>query len=464
MATSLKEGVEIVNNALTSLGYEYQIDTTDNSTMTEGLEAIGAYAPSQRNAIMEQMNLILQQRNYGVMFDASKNKFRTFLVGMEENGFGIEDVFHCLIDGRVPLWDNNNTAQEIAEDLVSYDTNKIVKVFHTEPASRQFKTTIDRRNYEKVFTAYGVTRYIDTQLANLSWSAEVWLQSQIIEIAVKMVADSKIKFSEGNNINSEQGIRNMVEELKTTVSGFLTPTSLYNLGAFNASTNAYESVINMSDSEDDIFIITTPSYMQRLKVQGYANAYNLSQFELDGRIIYAPEGYDLGTHNDKKVAFIAIDRRALVFGIRRWDASSFFIPNTHNVNHWLTVEGIKGYNTLFNAVAFTIDSIDEVTKSGGTPITLFQEYSISIDRIKMYADGSEVSMNFVGMSEDDNRTVLTNSAYIPVGSEISFDYTEKEDVTSLLIYLDGNFLAKIDRPSSQSFNFIPRESLRIVVI
>lgn len=461
MATTLKQGVEIVNESLSTLGYEYQIDTTDSSTMTAGLEAIGAYAPSQRNAIMEQMNIILQQRNYGVMFDASKNKFRTFLVGMEENGFGIEDVFHCLIDGRIPMWDNNNTAQEIAEDLVSYDTNKIVKVFHTEPSSRQFKTTIDRRNYEKVFTPYGVTRYIDTQLANLSWSAEIWLQSQIIDVAVKMINDQKIKFSEGNNLNSEQGIRNTVEALKTTVSGFLTPNSLYNYGAFNSKTDSYEPVINMSDSEEDIFIITTPSYMQRLKVQGYANAYNLSQFELDGRIIYAPEGSNLGTYNGKDVAFIVIDRRALVYGIRRWDASSFFVPNTHNVNHWLTIEGLKGYNTLFNAVAFTVDPVDDVVSSGSKPLTIVQKVAGTGSKVTVYADGVPVTLKEVGEGATQGRRVYVNNGYVPVGSTLSFNFIKGTTGTNMVVDIDGINVVTEAQSDITTYEFTPNSSIVI---
>lgn len=366
MATTLKDGVEIVNESLRTLGYEYQIDTTSTTTMTAGLEAIGAYAPSQRNAIMEQMNLILQQRNYGVMFDSAKNKFRVFLTNLMENGFGIEDVFHELISGVTPLWDGNATDEEIAEDLVSYDDNQIHKFFHADKMEKQFKTTVDRRNYEKVFTAYGVTRYIDTKLANLSWSAEVWLQSQIINVAKRMVENGKIVFSTNNNLNTKEGVNNATEKIKATVDGFLTPSVLYNLGVYDEDDSAYRSVVNITDSKEDIFIITTPQVMERLKVQGYSNAFNLSQFELEGRIIYAPAGTDLGEYNGEEVLFIVLDRRAIVAGIRRWEGTSFYVPNVLRTNHWLNVEGIIGYNTIFNAVAFTGESVgDFFDKSEG---------------------------------------------------------------------------------------------------
>lgn len=382
MATTLREGVDIVNESLKTLGYEYQIDVTDNTTMTEGLEKIGAYPPSQRNAIMEQMNLIIQQRNYGVMFDASKNKFRNFIVDMSPEGFGIEDVFHELLEGITPYWDKNGTPEEILENLVSYDENKIHKTFHTDKYESQFKATVDRRNYDKVFTAYGVTRYIDTKLANLSWSAEHYFMNVVIDLIKNMISNKKIVTRYTKGINDFQGIANMVEDIKGTVAGFLTPSNMFNIGVPDGTqSNGYRPVINMTDSESDIFIVTTPELMARLKVQGYANAFNLSQYELEGRIIYAPAGTDLGDdESGNPIYFVALDRRALLIGIKYWMGSSFFVPNVHIVNHWLTVEGLKGYNTWFNAVAFSSDAIDdfEEKKSNVCYVAYNDDFTFSI--------------------------------------------------------------------------------------
>ena len=366
MATTLKQGVEIVNDSLKALGYDYQIDTSTNESMSEGLQKIGAYPPSQRNTIMEQMNLIIQQRNYGVMFDSSKNKFRNFIVDMSPEGFGIEDIFHELLDGITPYWDKNGTPEQILENLVSYDENKIHKAFHTNKYDKQFKTTVDRRNYDKVFTSYGITRYIDTKLANLSWSAEHYFMNVVIDIIRDMISDNKITTRYTAGINNKQGIANIVEDIKATVAGFLTPSDQFNIGVpDNTQTNGYRRVVNMTDSESDVFIVTTPELMARLKVQGYANAFNLSQYELEGRIIYCPAGTDLGEDEfGRPIYFVALDRRAVLIGIKHWLGSSFFVPNVHIVNHWLTIEGLKGYNTWFNAVAFSSDGIDDVLEEG----------------------------------------------------------------------------------------------------
>ena len=363
MATTLREGAEIVNESLRTLGYEYQINTESDETITEGLEEIGAYPKSQRNAIMEQMNLIVQQRNYGVMFDAAKNKFRAFLVDATYEGFGIEDIFHEIIDGNAPLWDDTENSQEILADLVSYDENKIHKIFHTESDSRQFKATLDRRNYSKVFTARGVVNYIDTKLANLSWSAEVYLMQKVVALVKQMISDGHIKFVSNLNPNNLDGVNNIVEVIKATVDGFKTPSSEYNYGAYDKNTKAYRPVVNITGSDDDIFIVTTPDYFNRIKVQGYSNAFNLSQYELEGRVIFAPAGTDFGTIGGEKVMFAVIDRRAIVMAIKHWAGTSFFIPNVERTNHWLNVELLRGYNTFFNAVAFTGEELANFTRA-----------------------------------------------------------------------------------------------------
>lgn len=433
MATTLRQGVDIVNESLHTLGYDYQIDVTDNDTMTAGLEKIGAYPPSQRNAIMEQMNLIIQQRNYGVMFNSEKNKFRNFIVDMTPEGFGIEDIFHELIEPVEALWDKQGTPQEVLENLVSYDENKIHKTFHTNKYESQFKSTVDRRNYEKVFTAYGITRYVDTKLANLSWSAEHYFMNVVVDIIKSMISDKKIKTSYTHGINTVHGITNMVENIKATIAGFLTPSNQFNIGVPDGTqTNGYRPVINMTDSESDVFIVTTPELMARLKVQGYSNAFNLSQYELEGRIIYCPAGTDLGEDElGNPVYFVALDRRAVLIGIKHWLGSSFFVPNVHIVNHWLTIEGIKGYNTWFNAVAFSSDAIDEVEKkSDGATLIISNSSSATANLNVPFGDYERTTQTTL---ED-----TTVTSYDVFGNTVVIDFS---DTISVSVAINGTTIA-----------------------
>ena len=375
--STVKQCAEDINQSLKTLGYEYQIDTTSNETIDAGLKAVGAFPPSQRNTIMEQMNLIIQARNYGVMFDATKNPFRRFLVSLDE-GFGIEDIFHELIDGIDPLWDDTTAegTQKVINDLYSYDTNRIHKFFHTDSVGKEFKTTIDRRNYDKVFLPSRVTRYVDTKLANLSWSAEVWLMQFIIGIIKTMVANGHVVFKEGYNPNTKDGVASLVEDINATTDGFLTPSKLYNLGVPNAS-GGFDAITNITNSKEDIFIVTTPELMRRLKTRGYSNAFNLSEFELAGQIMYLPAGTDLGQRNGKEVLAIALDRRAVVCGLYRWVGTSKFVENTLCMNHFLLTELLYGYNTVFNCVAFVGDALGSYSEGEGGTLVVFNEDATS---------------------------------------------------------------------------------------
>lgn len=356
MSVSIGEAVGYINDTLEELNFEgYKIPTPtggNDEEVKEALQKIAAASPYVRNQIMKQMNLIVQARNYGVMFDSSKNPMREFLVGLEE-GFGIEDIFHEVIDGIDPLWDGNGTTEEIVNDLYSYDTNKIDKCFHVRSVSKEFKTSIDRRNYEKVFLPNKITRYVDTKLANLSWSAEVWLQNIVAQEAAKMVSDRHLIIKTGFDISTEEGVTDVVEEARTIISGFQRPSKLYNKGALQTD-GTYVPVVNMTNKED-IFIVTTPEYFERLKVRGYANAFNLSQYEIEGRILYLPNGTDLGSSTilGEKIMMIILDRRAILAGIKTWAGTSNFIENTLVMNHFLLVDMLVGHNTFFNAVAIS---------------------------------------------------------------------------------------------------------------
>ena len=123
--------------------------------------------------------------------------------------------------------------------------------------------------------------------------------------------------------------------------------------------------------------------------------------------MYAPAGTDLGTIGGEKVLFVALDRRAILAGLRRWDATSFFVANTGWMNHFLNVEGIKGYNTVFNAVAFTGEAIDTYADTAYNTI------------INDNSDGSGVSVTTDGILVGSNGSggkIYRNATYIDINN------------------------------------------------
>ena len=374
MSDGVKDIVDAINQTIVDTGYAekymigYDTSTTDAQALAE-IEKLAQIPEDQRNAIMGQLNLIVQQRQFRALFDSDKNDFRRFLVDMTEEGFGIEDVFQEIIDGNVPFWDGNDPQTRGGdtvtsyEDLTTQEKEKIKRKFHITPFERQFKTSTDRRNYSKVFMLQSQQRYMDNKLANLSVSAELYLMKSVIIDEIKeLVGSGEIKFRYVDataspkvrfNVSTKQGILNFLEDVRATMGGMLLPSSDYN----------YEGVENLTRDKEDLYIITTPQMFERLKVQTYSGAFNLSEMEIQGKVIFAPNGTDFGKDADNNaVNFLILDRNAIVIGLKYWLGSNFFVPNKHITNHWLTIEGIKSHNSFFNAVAYSVDGLN-------TPVT-----------------------------------------------------------------------------------------------
>ena len=81
------------------------------------LADIGVLPQDQLNQFMNMFNLVLQERYFKVMFDASDNPFRAFLIDMREDGFGIRDVMQNIIDGVTPMWDADDDTVEALKSI-----------------------------------------------------------------------------------------------------------------------------------------------------------------------------------------------------------------------------------------------------------------------------------------------------------------------------------------------------------
>lgn len=336
--TTLAEALTVCNTAYENLGYAQQ---GANQITADNLATYGLFPPNQINAIIEQMNLILEQRFFMNLFNAEKNPWRQFIIDMTRNGFGILDVYQEFLDGAAPMW--SSTDSQIASDMVGRAADAVARKYHTTPMSRQFKATIDEREYSKIFTEYGLPRFVDCKISNLSTSAEYWLKNQIIDEVMDMLDAGDAVYKQGYTLTTIDGVKSMIEDIRSTMDDMLIPTPNYNK----------DKIVSMADDPSQLFLITTPENMERLRVYVNSGAYNLSDVMLNAQVIYAPNGTDLGSYQNENVLFLLVDRRAIVIGIKTWRITNFLVPNTLYHNNWLTVEGLRSHNTFFGCVAFT---------------------------------------------------------------------------------------------------------------
>ena len=432
LSTSVKSIVDAINKAVVDTGYaeKYTISYDSSSTDADVIPEIAKFAnvpEDQWNNVMGQLNLIVQQRQFRNMFDAERNDFRRFLVDMTEEGFGIEDVFQEVLDGHDPFWDDNDPQTRDGnsygswEDLTTQEKEKIKRKFHITPFEQQFKTSTDRRNYSKVFMLSSQQRYMDNKLANLSVSAELYLMKSVIIGQIKELVESgEIIFNTSHTVADNQGIKNFLESVRSTMGGMLQPTTAYN----------YDGVETITRSADDLYIVTTPELFERVKVQSYSGAFNLSEMEINGKVIYAPNGTDFGKDptTGKSVNFLILDSNSIVVGLKRWIGSNFFVPNKHITNHWLTIEGVKGYNTFFNAVAYTVDGLSAEVGGTTTVAIIYTGQDVADISTLSIGDGDRTYYNYA-MDGESAVFSTSNPVELFVVADIGVD-------TSYAVYAD----------------------------
>lgn len=449
MAFTVTNAAEVMNEALTAYFGEgsYQIDTSSTATIQEGFNKIGAYPPEMKNALLNQVNVIWVYRNYGTMFDESKNQTRVFWRNAIDYGGGEADIYQQILEPIENLQEgvdipyaqgtwaadyaglSKEESKALALQNAAYHFNfhngAVAKKFHTDSARKDFAISVSELEISKIFTPEGFAGYLSVKLANLQWSAEVYLQNAVIAAIKNMVSDGGIVFDGNHNINTMAGVTEMVETIKTHTESMLNVNTLYN----NAG------IITISD-RDDLFLVSTPEFLTRLETRGAENAYNLNEYRIRNRIITLPNGSDLGTHDGESVMAILLDRRAIVMAMRYWKMAPFVPTGTDWQNYFLKLEHIYGYNEFFNAVAYTCAPIDGFVDEDTTYLNIsgssIAAFDIETDGVTELKDDTEnmlvigasyvhiSSMNAPGTTITVNVDGLTMQPYSFTSSTIDF--------------------------------------------
>lgn len=371
-----------LNSTLKSLGYDYQIDTTSEATITEGFNTIGAFPPNMLDNILNMQIKILQQRSYTSMFSESKNPMRRFWRNAVDYGGGIQDIFVKLIESENGYWaEENPDAEEVAKDLVAYKPTDIISKIHTVTDKFRIKMSISDLEYAKVFTVQGYGEFINSKYATLQQSAERALMNIGIRVAKEMIEKKHVKFVSGLSVNTENGVTGAVEAINTVSDGMQTLTKLYN----------YDEVETTTEF-DNLYLMVTPEFYNRIKSRGYANAFNLEEYRAKNRLIMLPAGTDLGKgENGKSIGCVLLDYRAITLAVRYWEVMPFIVANTDYRNTYLKVQLVTGYTEFFNAVAFETGDVDFFTQSNDT------FYLHVPEELALYSDYYKINVNGVSL-------------------------------------------------------------------
>lgn len=352
MAITVQQAAGYLNETLGKLGYEYRIDTTNDTTLEAGFKEVGAFSPQMLDNIISMQMKILKERVYTSMFTESKNPMRRFFRDAVDYGGGIQETYLKLIKAEDGYWahaDMTDTeAETIAKDLVSFKDDDVINKIHPVNFKFRIKMSVSDLEISKLFTPAGYADFLGQKYANFQQSAEAKLQEIGIQKIKDMVKARKCKFETGLDLTTPNGVTSTVERINTVSDGMQTLTSLYN----------YDGVDTTTEFEN-LYLVVTPKFINRLRSRGYANAFNLEEYRAKNRLIMLPAGTTIGTDSTgKEIGCMLIDYRAVLIAIRYWEVKPFIVSNTDYRNMFMNVQGIADYNEFFNAVAFVTGEPD----------------------------------------------------------------------------------------------------------
>ena len=169
-----------------------------------------------------------------------------------------------------------------------------------------------------------------------------------INMIKKMVSDGKCKFETGLDLSNPNGVTSTVERINTVSDGMQTLNALYNYDAVDTTTEF-----------DNLYLVVTPKFINRLRSRGYSNAFNLEEYRAKNRLIMLPAGTVIGTDSTgKEIGCMLIDYRSVLIAIKYWEVKPFIVSNTDYRNMFMNVQGIVDYNEFFNAVAFVTGDVN----------------------------------------------------------------------------------------------------------
>lgn len=427
MAITVQQAAGYLNETLGKLGYDYRIDTTSDATLEAGFKEVGAFSPLMLDNIVSMQMKILRNLVYTSMFTESKNPMRRFFRDAVDYGGGIQETYLKLIKAEDGYWAHSDMtdieADEIAKDLVKFKDDDVINKIHPVNFKFRIKMSVSELEISKLFTPAGYASFIGQKYANFQQSAEAKLMEIGINMIKKMVSDGKCKFETGLDLSNPNGVTSTVERINTVSDGMQTLNALYNYDAVDTTTEF-----------DNLYLVVTPKFINRLRSRGYSNAFNLEEYRAKNRLIMLPAGTVIGTDSTgKEIGCMLIDYRSVLIAIKYWEVKPFIVSNTDYRNMFMNVQGIVDYNEFFNAVAFVTGDVDFFTSSDAV-VNVTLGGSMGDGTTKYKVNGNPISQYYTGSYAAD----AYHYADLPVGGvlEVSFDETNAAYTNSL--HLQGN--------------------------
>lgn len=335
--------LDIINTARVEAGYEDRIPEITQ----ENLHELSLLAPNELNDFLGVIVKVVKQYVYDTTYDSSDNPFAGFFGEKLPVGYTVEDLYVDLITGTTPAWNDDGSY------ALSKKVPDVHSIYHSENYEMQYKTSTSYPQMQTAFLTMGALDSLINKIrGTLDSSAQYDLFLQTLNLISTAITRSAFKIEGGYSIENEAGIKKVLKRMKTLAKDFKFMTNKYNYFSFNTKT-----------PPEDIVIITKPSVLETINVDYLAGVFNLSNAEINERIIEVPDDYGFGELDniDSQIhpIMIIMDRRMLRIFPTFFEGSSIFNPASFVYNTFLTLKYIFSYSLFFNGVVLCSDEVKE---------------------------------------------------------------------------------------------------------
>ena len=349
----MANALDILNTARVEAGYEDRIPEINQ----ENLHNLSLLEPTELNDFLNVLAKIVRQYVYDTTYDTSENPFAEFFSEKLPVGSTVEDLYVDLITGATPAWNDDGSY------ALSKKAPNVKAIYHSENYEMQYKVSTSYAQMKSAFlTMGGFDSLVNRIKGTLNSSAQYDLYLQCLELISTAYNKGVFQRKYGYSLDTEDGIKTYLKDLKTTFKDMQFMTNKYNY--FHMLTKA---------SRDNIVIVTKSKYLEKINVDYLAGVFNLSQAELNARIIEVPDDYGFGSYDNDTNPIIALmfDKRMLRIFPTLYEGSAIYNPASLVDNTFLTLAYIFSYGLFFNAVAFVGDA-DTTTQgiTGEAPETV----------------------------------------------------------------------------------------------
>lgn len=368
-----KKNVEILEQIVNTGSAELQ-ERLGDMDLRNGAEVYGVLKdyPTVKNEFINTLtNKIVGSKTYSKIYE---NQLRMLHKGMLDYGVGLEQLFVEMAESKGFLENFDGSSSDEADLIRKAEAS--VKAMYIERNYRlKYKTSVSEQQLKGAFlNQNGLGNLINQLTARNASSAEFKEFNMMKDILKSSASLAQLAEDETGNLKlSETAIpatiakqtihtisvgdfatdgnewaKNFAETVRATAGRLKFPSTKYNLAGVNTWSN-----------QDELVLITTPETAARLDVRVLAQAFNVSEAELDIRVILVDElpktfATAAGTVGgaEKECYAILMDASHIQAYDTLVDSGNFYNPAQLVTNLFLHRQGIMAQCLFANIVAF----------------------------------------------------------------------------------------------------------------